>query len=294
MPPAPEILDAGCRIRMAEVFFEGKTENLSKADGHIAVSAEIKIDVKCIGSCGCPGPEHPRLARRDGPQQIRHMSQLICKKHLFGQTGHKAPDPLRRLLRVFVPVQHLRGYIRIFHDRSRDQLGKEGQIQSRRKDAFLRGCRSPAHINHIRKRLKGVEGNPDRQCDLRNRQCSMQPLIQQGNRHPCVLEHKKHSQVEQNRPCLDPHRFLFIIGACRDPPCGAVVHHDRRQHQENIDRLSICVKQDTGRQKDRIFRPYPGNGPFRQYHRRKEGKQERDGTEYHIISPLILILIMVS
>ncbi len=49
MPSSPELSDTFCDKRIVEVFKKIKTEDLSKTDGHIRVSAEIKIDLK--GKC---------------------------------------------------------------------------------------------------------------------------------------------------------------------------------------------------------------------------------------------------
>ena len=46
MPSSPEFPDAGRTVRIVEILLEMKSEHPSKSDRHIAVAAEIKINLE--------------------------------------------------------------------------------------------------------------------------------------------------------------------------------------------------------------------------------------------------------
>ena len=57
MPAAPEFTDRGRRIRMVKVFAEAETEHVPHPYRHIAVTAEIVVDLQ-----GIADPSQPHQA----------------------------------------------------------------------------------------------------------------------------------------------------------------------------------------------------------------------------------------
>ena len=55
MPPPPEILDAQRGVGIIEIFLEGEAEHPPQPDGHIAVAAEIKVNLQQIAQRAHPG-----------------------------------------------------------------------------------------------------------------------------------------------------------------------------------------------------------------------------------------------
>ena len=55
MPPSPEFLDRRGGIRIIEIFQEPEPEDPSHTDGHVAVPAEVKIDLQRIAYSAEPG-----------------------------------------------------------------------------------------------------------------------------------------------------------------------------------------------------------------------------------------------
>ena len=47
----------------------------------------------------------------------------------------------------------------ILHDRSRDQLREEGDVQQQGNIIFLRADLSPVYVDHVGQDLEGIEGN---------------------------------------------------------------------------------------------------------------------------------------
>ena len=55
MPPPPEIRNAFGAIGIIEIGLEIEAQHFPKADGHIRITAEIKINLKGIGKNSQPG-----------------------------------------------------------------------------------------------------------------------------------------------------------------------------------------------------------------------------------------------
>lgn len=90
MPAAPEFFDGEGGVRMLKVFFEVEAKHPSQADCHIAVPAEIKINLHSI--CDCPNPCAYDV------QGIKTLLENlvcgcchgICKEYFFCQAADKA------------------------------------------------------------------------------------------------------------------------------------------------------------------------------------------------------------
>ena len=57
MPAAPEAGEAFGAIGTAEVFGENETKRLAKADGHIGIAGEVKIDLERESEKPHPGTQ---------------------------------------------------------------------------------------------------------------------------------------------------------------------------------------------------------------------------------------------
>ena len=55
MPPPPEIRNAFRTVGIVKIGPEFKAQHFPKADGHIGIAAEIKINLKSIGQHAKPG-----------------------------------------------------------------------------------------------------------------------------------------------------------------------------------------------------------------------------------------------
>ena len=55
MPTAPKIPQRERGVRVQEILFGCKTEDLSQADGHIAVAGKIEIDLQAVAHSADPG-----------------------------------------------------------------------------------------------------------------------------------------------------------------------------------------------------------------------------------------------
>ncbi len=72
MPPAPELLDGSRDIRVIEALGKFKTEDFSKANGHVRISAEVKVDLEYVSNCTHPSAERGDVAG------IKHSIRQRC------------------------------------------------------------------------------------------------------------------------------------------------------------------------------------------------------------------------
>lgn len=57
MPPLPEVDDIKRLVRAVEVDRQDNVEHEADADSHIAVAAEVKIELAGVGERSCPSLE---------------------------------------------------------------------------------------------------------------------------------------------------------------------------------------------------------------------------------------------
>lgn len=151
MPSAPKIADRHRLIRRIEIVRQLHAKHLSDADRHIAITAEIKIELEHIRK----RRERERYGIQPanvGETKIRRLCQQVGKQYLFGQSEHKIGNAARKTLRIkrsFLTVLKLRDELAVQHDRSRDELGKKSDERQIIHDAVMRRL-SPAPIQNKR------------------------------------------------------------------------------------------------------------------------------------------------
>ena len=84
MPAAPEILDTHSGIRVSEVFFKHKAKHPAQTDGHIAVAAEIKINLEHVAYRTQPGGIDGQGIPRQPEGVIGHHRHGVGDQYFFG------------------------------------------------------------------------------------------------------------------------------------------------------------------------------------------------------------------
>ena len=88
VPPFPEILHGYRPVWRVEVFRDLNPEHLSHSDGHIGVTAEVKVQLQRIAHCCHEGCR--RIQGSDVFVAVIHReSQRVRKKHLFPEPDGK-------------------------------------------------------------------------------------------------------------------------------------------------------------------------------------------------------------
>ena len=143
----------------------------------------------------------------------------------------------------------LRPDIRIPHDRSRDKLRKHRNIQCQIDRIFLDHFFIPVHIDAIGHSLKRIKRNSNRQRYIRHMQKIWNHLIYIFNKKSAVFEYAKDKQVDNNGND-HPQLILPCVG---NKHAKQIIVCNGGKHDQDIDRLSPCIKKQTADQQKHIF-----------------------------------------
>ena len=125
MPAAPEILEAGGEVRLAEVDHEVEAEQLSAAAGDVAVAAEIPVDLEGEG-VGAEQGDPAAAAHVPSKAALASWAQLSAMTHLRKSPERMSMQPSKAFSRVEAAILlYLRQEMAGPLDWARDQMGKE-------------------------------------------------------------------------------------------------------------------------------------------------------------------------
>ena len=168
VPAPPELRDALCDIRIAEVFREREAEDAAQPDGHIAVAGEIEIDLEREGDRVQPGIERRLLGRSlIGGDELR---KDVRNEHLLPETDREARSARGRGFERVCPLLQLGRDIAVAHDWARDELREHGNIGGKIDKIMLRRHIAAVYVDLIAGDLKRIEADADRQGDLQKRE----------------------------------------------------------------------------------------------------------------------------
>ena len=197
MPAPPKFGDAAGDIGIIEVFGKGEAENFPQADGHIAVTGKIEIDVQHIGR-----GVHPAVQHRGLGGSLIHRDKLI--KHigdedLFTQAQHKALRACGDHGRGGAAFLKLGFDIGIADDGPRDELREHGDIGAEVDEIALGGHGAPVDIHHITEDLEGVEADANGQRHPQKRHRKAGHGIEAADEEIGVLAVAQKQQAEKDR-----------------------------------------------------------------------------------------------
>ena len=271
MPAPPELPDAAGDEGVVEVFLEIKAENTAQADGHVAVAAEIKVNLQRVAHCAQPGAAGGELSGGEGKDCVRQEAHLICDQHLFGKAEEKAADAPGDPVGTELPLRQLPGDIPVAHDGAGDQLGKESNVQQHREETSLHALLVPIDVDHIAQALEGEEGDADGQPDPGHGQGKAAEAVEDPGKKAGVFIDREQPDVQDRR---QSHRSPVSPGACRRP-AQHIVQQDGQQHDQHGHRFPKGVKDQTCRRQEEI----PGAGAGDQSIEQKDDgeKDEKEG-----------------
>ena len=176
-------------------------------------------------------------------------------------------DPLLAEL----PLPDLGGDVGAADDGTRDELGKEGDIEQDGEEIPLDPARIPVDIDHIAEALEGEEGDADGQADLRHRQGQAQGVVEDLGEEGRVFVEDQQADVQQHR---QQHRGL------PSPPAGGaqaeeVVQPDGQQHNQHRHGLPEGVEHQARRSQQEVSGAVIPDQGVEQEHRGEEDEQKR-------------------
>ena len=89
MPSAPEFLNIGRDVWIIKVFLEVEPETQAKSNGHITVSAEIKINLEQVAYCCQPSRPAVQRSAFCTVDQRHNTAANIGDQQLLAQTNNE-------------------------------------------------------------------------------------------------------------------------------------------------------------------------------------------------------------
>lgn len=157
MPSPPIFGNAPGEKGMAEVFRQLKPQRLAQTEGNIDAAGEVAIDLKAI--------EKRQNQHGIGISQGRNGNgQPVGNDQFFKISPEHTLQAKRELPAVEgVGGGELRRKLRIFTDRSLNELGEKAQEKEQFQGIFFGRYGSPVYIRQIADTLKQEKGNTQRQ-----------------------------------------------------------------------------------------------------------------------------------
>ena len=128
MPSLPQLLDRTGLVGRIKVCGQLDVEHFSKAKGHVAVTAEIKVNFKGVGQ------DHQQRGGRIQKgrlikAKVYGKGQHIRKQYLFGEAQSEKHDPLCKVFRLkpsACGILKLRHHFLVQDNGPGDELGEKG------------------------------------------------------------------------------------------------------------------------------------------------------------------------
>ena len=253
VPPFPEILHGYRPVWRVEVFRDLDPEQPSRADGHVGIAAEVKVQLQGI-AC--------RRKKGRGSVQggevliavIHGKGKRIRKKHFFpeadGKPHHALCKPFGRKAPSSV-ILKLGNRGGVQDDGAGDQRGEKGhEAEVIQKPAM--GRVPPAAVDEEGKLLEGEKADPKRQQKLLCRQLCPEKDVDILHKKIIVLENAQRPDVARTsgdeKDPRRPQRILFRQQEAHPVIEQAASQHDpEKAHivpgikpQGHPDEISLC------------------------------------------------------
>ena len=274
MPSAPEFLNTGRDVRIVKVFLEVEPKAQAQADGHIAVSAEVEIDLHQIAHRG--QPSRPAVQHRavGVVDQCYNIAADIGDQQLLAQAHNKPAQAFCQLLQRISAAMYLICHVLIADDRSCHQLWKQSNVQQYIPEMSALQAFIPVYIDHITQPLKGEERDTHRQNDGRHRDRHARQPVYCLYQKSQILENTQDSQI-------NGHSGIEHALSPGDEQTGQIIAEHREQQQQNIPQPAEGIEQQTGCDEPEIFCFPSGQKIIASQHDGQKQKQENYGTKNH-------------
>ena len=279
MPFAPELANGGRAVGKEEVFADAEAEHAAHADGHVAVAAEIVVDLQRVAHRAEPHHAAVRRAGERGVGRVRQEADAVRDQKLLGKAAHEAADASGALLRREDAAVDLFGNVVVLDDGARDQLREEGDVEQKLEEVPRPRLRVPVGVDHIAQALEGEEADADGEHDPGHGEGASQSGVQVAQDKVRVFEYAEDAEIEHDGD--GKHR-----SAARKAPAQHCARHEVDQHRDEKQRqvlqLPEGVEHQTRERQQEVLQPdAPPRQPGQQEYQRQKHKQKNRRTEDH-------------
>ncbi len=151
VPAPPELGDRPGDEGVVEVLGEGEAEEAPQPDGHVAVPAEVEVELQGEGDPVHPVKQH-RLLRRWLPEkQLDELPQLVGDEHLLAEADEETPSALVQVLGRGAAGQRVELSLdgAVDDDRTGDELREQGHVHGEPQKIALRGVCAAMHVDGV-------------------------------------------------------------------------------------------------------------------------------------------------
>ena len=288
MPSAPEFGSAQGHIGIIEVLGDGEAKHLADADGHIRITAEVKIDLQGKGPDHKPGQNDRHLRIRQGRDLAVHIAEAVRQQDLLAQAadkhGHAGGD-----LRPVEPVgAKLRRKVHIADDGSGGDLCKEGHENPVVDEIYLGRLILSVHIDQIGQDREGKKGNTDGQGQLLFGQGCVKKGIQVIDHKAVILEKAKDGHVENDTGDQADTGSLLrsAVNAALHLQGREIVKDHGQAQDDQVGRIAPGIENKAGQQEEYIFEDSRQDIVSGHAYRKKD-KDKNQTADTHFLSPPI-------
>ena len=277
MPPAPELLDGPGAVGVVEVFLEVKAKDPAQADGHVAVAAEVKVDLEGVGHCPQPGQPDIQAPRLQAKHGVGDAGGGVGQQQLFAQAQDEPPHPPGGVGEGGPPGMDFGGDVPVFDDGPRHQLGEQADVQQHLKEAAVLEGMVPVDVDDVGQPLEGEKGDAHRQHNGGHRQGRAQQQIEVLHQEAQVFIKGQGPQVHRHRQSQEQ---PAPPGVGHQQPCQIIAQH-RPHQQQQVKGVAERVKNQAGHHQQGVFAPDARHQPVQDADNRQEDAEKYNGTECH-------------
>lgn len=143
-----------------------EAEHPAQADGHVAVTGEVEVDLEGVGDGGQPIHERAIVFGVAGVDDGCYLGQLVGQKELFSQAHDKVLEASGQAIHGHAAGANFLFHRLIADDRAGDELGEETHIHEEVEEIPLKADPPPVEVDDIGKDLEGIEADPDRKGEI--------------------------------------------------------------------------------------------------------------------------------
>ena len=280
MPALPELGDVAGEVGQVKVGGEVIAQAARRADGHVRIAGEVKVNLQRIGDYG---QRHRAGAVRAhaGEHRIHEYGEVVRQHRLFQHAEEhlrQAAGNARAAGAAF--LFKLRQKFRGLDDRPGHQLREKGDVERELHRVVAGGQRAAVDVDGVAQALEGVKGDAHRQYDVQRAVLDVEKRAEAVEKEVRVLEIKQHRQ----RHAHAHGQYGAAPGAFFHGQPRQVGHRREQQHQSAKAPVPPAVEYVAGDEQ----RPLPGAGaPEEQLREQHEGKEdgEYDADEIHARPP---------